>query len=346
MYKIFTYFLFFISFWVISQRNFIEVQYEDKDFVLLDRAYEDLLKDLHAELVLHNEDCIFIETCKNTKIRNLGEVLFQKRATKLYQASTKGQPFYPRKAQERGIEGYVILGFDIEIDGSTSNHYVIEGKCISNRVYPYQDCNMFDSAALKAARKNRYVLNTPQRIADIPHKYTFSLEGSDLARVFINIPQREFRQAEDFVSNKEWANLEKLVESFDDNYIKFYWLGLALENQNDLNSALQNYIKSLSFQGDPKVINELRNRILSLLYRMNNFKAYSYICDETHTFYDNYMCGMNMLQIGDSIGGVPYLLNSYRKNLIDNDFNQRIAEIIESQRNWIKEDLIKMQSSP
>ena len=346
MHKIFTYFLFFISFWVISQRNFIEVQYEDKDFVLLDRAYEDLLKDLHAELVLHNEDCIFIETCKNTKIKNLGEVLFQKRATKLYQASTKGQPFYPRKAQERGIEGYVILGFDIEIDGSTSNHYVIEGKCISNRVYPYQDCNMFDSAALKAARKNRYVLNTPQRIADIPHKYTCSLEGSDLARVFINIPQREFRQAEDFVSNKEWANLEKLVESFDDNYIKFYWLGLALENQNDLNSALQNYIKSLSFQGDPKVINELRNRILSLLYRMNNFKAYSYICDETHTFYDNYMCGMNMLQIGDSIGGVPYLLNSYRKNLIDNDFNQRIAEIIESQRNWIKEDLIKMQSSP
>ena len=346
MHKIFTYFLFFISFWVISQRNSIEVQYEDKDFVLLDGAYEDLLKDLHAELVLHNEDCIFIETCKNTKIKNLGEVLFQKRATKLYQASTKVQPFYPRKAWERGIEGYVILGYDIEIDGSTSNHYVIEGKCISNRVYPYQDCNMFDSAALTAARKNRYVLNTPQRIADIPHKYTFILEDFDSAKVFINISQRGLRQAKDFVSNKEWANLKELVESFDDNYIKFYWLGLALENQNDLNSALQNYIKSLSFHVDPKVINPLRNRILSLLYRMNNFKAYSYICDETFTFYDNYMCGMNMLQIGDSIGGVPYLLKSYRKNLIDNDFNQRIAEIIESQRNWIKEDLIKMQSSP
>ena len=34
-----------------------------------------------------------------------------------------------------------------------------------------------------------------------------------------------------------------------------------------------------------------------------------------------------------------------RKNLEDNDSNQRIAEIIESQRNWIKEDLIKLQSS-
>ena len=78
---------------------------------------------------------------------------------------------------------------------------------------------------------------------------------------------------------------------------------------------------------------------------MNNFKAYAYVCDETYTFYDNYMCGMNMLQIGDSIGGVPYLVKAYRKNLEDNDSNQIIAGLIESQRIWIKEDLIELQSS-
>ena len=78
---------------------------------------------------------------------------------------------------------------------------------------------------------------------------------------------------------------------------------------------------------------------------MNNFKAYAYICDETYFFYDNYMCGMNMLQIGDSISGVTYLLKAYRKNLVDNNLNQQITEIIESQRNWIKADLIKLQSS-
>ena len=78
---------------------------------------------------------------------------------------------------------------------------------------------------------------------------------------------------------------------------------------------------------------------------MNKFEAYAYICDITYAFYDNYMCGMNLLQIGDSIGGLPYLLKALRKNLEDNDSNQKIAEIIESQRNWIKEDLIKLQSS-
>ena len=37
--------------------------------------------------------------------------------------------------------------------------------------------------------------------------------------------------------------------------------------------------------------------------------------------------------------------NSVEIKYEDNDSNQRIAEIIESQRNWIKEDLIKLQSS-
>ena len=105
------------------------------------------------------------------------------------------------------------------------------------------------------------------------------------------------------------------------------------------------FLESLSIQGDPRTRDEVRNRTLSLLYRMNNFKAYAHVCNQTYTFYDNYMCGMNMLQIGDSIGGVPYLLKAYRINLEDNDSSKRIAEIIESQRNWIKEDLIKLQSS-
>ena len=345
MYKIFTYFLFFLSFWAISQKNSVEVQYGDKDFIFLDSAYVDLLREIHAELILQYEDCLFLETCKDTRTKNLGEVLFQKRANQIYQATYKKQAIYPRKAQEKNIDGYVILSFDIEIDGSTSNHAVIVGKCIKGRVYPYEDCTIFNSAALKAARNIRYDLNNAERILDVPFKFIFELEGRNPEKIYTNISERSLRRAKNFLSNQEWANLKKLAERVDDNEIKFYWLGLASENLNDLDFALQNYIKSLSLQGDPRTLNEVRNRTLSLLYRMNNFKAYAYVCDETYTFYDNYMCGMNMLQIGDSIGGVPYLVKAYRKNLEDNDSNQRIAGIIESQRNWIKEDLIELQSS-
>ena len=345
MYKIFTYFLFFLSFWAISQKNSVEVQYGDKDFIFLDTAYVNLLRDIHAELIIKNQDCIFLETCKDTKTKNLGEVLFQKRANLLYKATYKKQPIYPRKAQERGVEGYVILAFDIEIDGSTSNHYVIEGKCIKNRLYPFEDCTIFNSAALRAAKTNRYDSHTTERIRDVPHKYSFELEDYDSEKIYTNISNRKLKRAKDFQSNQEWANLKKLAESVDDNYIKFYWFGIALENLNDLNSALPKYLQSLGFQGDPTTMAEVKNRTLSLLYRMNNFKAHAYICDETYFFYDNYMCGMNMLQIGDSISGVTYLLKAYRKNLVDNNLNQQIAEIIESQRNWIKADLINLQSS-
>ena len=345
MYKIFTYFLFFLSFWVTSQQNSVEVQYEDKDFIFLDSAYLDLLRDIHRELILQNEDCAFLETCKDTRTKNLGEVLFQKRANLLYKATYKKQPIYPRKAQERNVEGYVILAFDIEIDGSTSNHYVIEGKCIKERVYPFEDCTIFNSAALKAARTNRYDIDTTTRISNVPHKYSFEFEGFGSGKIYTNIPERSLRRAKNYENNQEWTNLKKLAESVDDSYIKFYWLGLASENLNDLDFALQNYNKSSSLQGDPRTRDEVRNRTLSLLYKMNKFEAYAHICDKTYAFYDNYMCGMNLLQIGDSIGGLPYLLKALKKNLEANDLNQKIAEIIESQRNWIKEDLIKLQSS-
>ena len=345
MNKVFTCFLFFLSFWAVSQKNSVEVQYEDKDFIYLDDAYVNLLKETHAELILQYEDCLFLETCKDNRTKNLGEVLFQKRANQIYQATYKKPAIYPRKAQEQGIDGYVILAFDIEIDGSTSNHAVIEGKCIKGRVYPYEDCTIFNSAALKAARNIRYDLNNAERILDVPFKYIFELEGRNPEKIYTNISERSLRRAKNYESNQEWANLKKLAERIDDNEIKFYWLGLASENLNDLDFALQNYIESLSIRGDPRTRDEVRNRTLSLLYKMNKFEAYAYICDITYAFYDNYMCGMNLLQIGDSIGGLPYLLKALRKNLEDNDSNQKIAEIIESQRNWIKEDLIKLQSS-
>ena len=343
MYKFFTYFFFSISFLVSSEENSADVQYEDKDFVYLDNAYANLLKDFHKELILQNQDCLYLETCKDTKTKNLGEALYQKKANQLYKAKNKEQPKYPRRAVEEFIEGYVIVAFDIEIDGSTTNHRVIEGKCVEKRIKPYKDCSTFNSATLKVAKKNTYDLNTAVVIRDVPHKYTYEFDTE--GKVYVDIQSRKLDRSKSFIKKKEWGKLKKLAESVDDNYIKFYWLGLASENLNDLDYALENYIKSYNLGGDPTVIEELRNRTLSLVYRMNVFKEYEYICESTYTVFDNYMCGMNLLQLGDSVGGLPYLLKAYRMNSSNKDLNQRIIEIIESQRNWIKEDLIKLQSS-
>ena len=94
----------------------------------------------------------------------------------------KVQPVYPRRASERGTEGYVIVAFTITESGTIEDPYVIEGKCRSanNRGGEYNDCSMFNSASLRAASKLKYkpAIRDGRAVAveDVPHKFTYLLD--------------------------------------------------------------------------------------------------------------------------------------------------------------------------
>ena len=94
----------------------------------------------------------------------------------------KVQPVYPRRAQERGTEGFVIVAFTITESGTITDPYVIEGKCrsVTNRGGDFNDCTMFNSATLRAALKLKYkpTVRDGSQVAvnDVPHKFTFELE--------------------------------------------------------------------------------------------------------------------------------------------------------------------------
>ena len=94
----------------------------------------------------------------------------------------KVQPVYPRRAQERGTEGYVIVAFTITESGTITDPFVIEGKCrsVNNRDGEYSDCTMFNSATIRAATKLKYKPTVrdgrPVSVEDVPHKFTFELE--------------------------------------------------------------------------------------------------------------------------------------------------------------------------
>tara|TARA_A100001388_G_scaffold77985_1_gene55820 strand:+ start:6955 stop:7617 length:663 start_codon:yes stop_codon:yes gene_type:complete len=96
----------------------------------------------------------------------------------------KVQPVYPRRAQERGMEGYVIVAFTITESGTIEDPYVIEGKCrnAKNKSAAYTDCSMFNSATLRAAKKLKYkpTVRDGRAVAvyDVPHKYTFEIEDN------------------------------------------------------------------------------------------------------------------------------------------------------------------------
>ena len=87
-------------------------------------------------------------------------------------------PVYPRRAAERGISGYVTVEFNVNEEGTTEEINVVESKC-SERGGTYKNCSTFDSSALRAAAKMKYVPllvnEIPTKVLGIRHKFTFDI---------------------------------------------------------------------------------------------------------------------------------------------------------------------------
>ena len=87
-----------------------------------------------------------------------------------YLPIVKVAPIYPRRAQTRGIEGYVLLEFIVTSTGAVRNAVVIEAK----------PPGIFDRAAVQAALKFKYkpkvVNGEPVEVAGVRNLIKFELE--------------------------------------------------------------------------------------------------------------------------------------------------------------------------
>ena len=87
-----------------------------------------------------------------------------------YLPIVKVQPIYPRRAQSRGIEGYVIVEFTVTKAGTTRDIRIVEA------VPP----GIFDKASTAAAAKFKYkprvVDGQPIEVPGVQNKITFELE--------------------------------------------------------------------------------------------------------------------------------------------------------------------------
>ena len=88
-----------------------------------------------------------------------------------YLPIVKVAPIYPRRAQARGLEGFVIVEFTVSKNGSVINPVVIEAK----------PENIFDRAALDAAAKFKYkprvIDGEAMEVAGVQNKITFQIDG-------------------------------------------------------------------------------------------------------------------------------------------------------------------------
>ena len=77
---------------------------------------------------------------------------------------------YPRRAERLGVEGYVVVGFDLSV----------EGELIDLRVIESEPRLMFDKAALKFVEGMKFSVpeegGKPVRTTDIQHRIRFQLQ--------------------------------------------------------------------------------------------------------------------------------------------------------------------------
>ena len=97
----------------------------------------------------------------------------------------KVQPIYPRRAQERGTEGYAIVSFTITDSGSVEDAKPLEGYC-GDPEGPQEEmrpCTLFNSASTRAALKLKYkpkiVDGKATPVEGVFHKFTFIMAEDD-----------------------------------------------------------------------------------------------------------------------------------------------------------------------
>ena len=103
---------------------------------------------------------------------------------------TAVQAQYPRRAKERGIEGYAIISFSITEKGTIKNEIVVEGKCgdFYSGIDNMRDCSTFNNQSLRAAKKLRYrpaeVNGSPIKVDNVEHRFRYEMGGKKRLNLF------------------------------------------------------------------------------------------------------------------------------------------------------------------
>ena len=97
----------------------------------------------------------------------------------------KVQPIYPRRAQERGTEGFSIVSFTITESGTVEDAMALEGYCGDPEGPPEEmrPCTLFNSASARAALKLKYkpkiVDGKATPVEGVLHRFTFIMADDE-----------------------------------------------------------------------------------------------------------------------------------------------------------------------
>ena len=163
-------------------------------------------------------------------------------------------------------------------------------------------------------------------------------------------PKRILSKVQEFTRKEQWILLENYARDMHGRYeLRYYWMAEAQFHKNNLESAKLNYKRLIFFDSVPRnVKGTAKERLLQISYSQDNFsEGERTFCDGDGSYIRNYLCGLNFLASGDSIGGIYSLVRGLLKIEKSEDQNIEglkieILELIEGQRDYLAEDLLKI----
>ncbi len=198
-----------------------------------------------------------------------------------------------------------------------------------------------------------FLLNTPNaKHYQHQNKYGVDQEHlmNDTSNAVHDYPKRILSKVQEFTRKQQWILLENYARDLHGRYeLRYYWMAEAQFHKNNLESAKLNYKRLISFDSVPQnVKGAAKERLLQISYSQNNFSEDERaFCNGDGTYIRNYLCALNFLASGDSIGGIYSLVRGLLK--IDESGDQivdglriEITELLEGQRDYLIEDLLKM----
>lgn len=263
---------------------------------------------------------------------------------------------YPKSMQERGIMGFVLLNFDIDLNGNTKNIEVIDGSC-GNMYSPFTQflqCSSFNSSAIQYMKKVKYnpTKFNGKEIYSKNNKHIISYfldpeepldinNSSDYRKLILHIRNEKLIKAsdlakenldEDSIYHFQLARIHYLNKNFDEAEYYFKSFIKKAEENNDeipegiLTSTASLMIESMFKQGKYEDIIKMTPSIDTYL---DNRKIFKEVIGITHLY-----IGISLLNTGSIEDGVYYLISSKRKIKNDAQINF-IDSILKNASNYL-----------
>tara|TARA_Y100001936_G_scaffold250595_1_gene303750 strand:+ start:163 stop:1254 length:1092 start_codon:yes stop_codon:yes gene_type:complete len=205
-----------------------------------------------------------------------------------YQTISKMKLRFPRAMQERNEMGYVILNFDIDIDGNTKNITVDEGMCgnMHSPFAKFKPCSGFNKVAIDLIKRTKYkpasFLGKNIVTENAKYRMRFILDGAELS-IKKSSHVKKYKRVLNLIENKNFeAAMEIALENkkYENEFLfELARIQFILGNHSDAISYLNEFLLNIEDEKDEIPESMLVGAVSIMIESLFNLENYEKIIE-------------------------------------------------------------------